>query len=86
MMELSNKSRYKVTYSVKKAMNNHGEYSGVQDIYILNGYSDTNDLQEIFTDLFYLHREDYIVGIEIESVETVLSNLNLAMPQKEILA
>jgi hypothetical protein len=60
---------YKVTYKLKTALHAHGEFSHQQFNEELSMISITDDLGEIFTDLFYLHREDYIVGLEVLSVE-----------------
>ncbi|MDB5271682.1 MAG: hypothetical protein JWO58_49 [Chitinophagaceae bacterium] len=60
---------YKVTYKLKTALDAHGEFSHQQFNEELSLISVTDDLGEIFTDLFYLHREDHLMGLEVLSVE-----------------
>lgn len=66
---MEGKVYYKIRYSVTTAPGNHGEFSQNQNVLIQTFKSETNDLNEIFTDLFGLHRHEGIVGLEILSVE-----------------
>ncbi len=61
--------RYKVTYNVRTTSVANGEFSRVQVAEERSLWSVTNELGEIFTDLFYLHREDSVIGLEVLSVE-----------------
>ena len=64
--------RYSVEYLVKTTRNKNGEFYNEQEAkqYAIDSVSD--DLNEIFTDLFYIHRFDSIVGIEILGVQKKL--------------
>ena len=66
---MEGKVYFKIRYSVTTAPGNHGEFSQNQNVLIQTFKSETNDLNEIFTDLFELHRNEGIVGLEILSVE-----------------
>lgn len=66
---MEGKVYFKIRYSVTTTINSHGEFSQNQNVLIQTLKSETNDLNEIFTDLFGLHRNEGIVGIEILSVE-----------------
>ena len=60
---------FKVEYLLKTTAINNGEFLIDQKEDIFYIYIETNNLNEIFTDLFDLHRHDGIIGIEILSVE-----------------
>ena len=60
---------FKVDYLLKTTFINNGEFLIDQKEMLLSLYVETNNLNEIFTDLFDLHRHDGIIGIEILSVE-----------------
>ena len=62
---------YQVKYSVKTTTDKSGEFYEDQQIRHYTTFSSTNDLNEIFTDLFEVHRFDGIVGIEISSVDSI---------------
>ncbi len=66
---MEGKVYYKIRYSVTTTLESHGEFSQNQNVLIQTFKSETNDLNEIFTDLFGLHRNEGIVGLEILSVE-----------------
>ncbi len=66
---MEGKVYYKIRYSVTTTLEGHGEFSQNQNVLIQTFKSETNDLNEIFTDLFGLHRNEGIVGLEILSVE-----------------
>jgi hypothetical protein len=66
---MEGKSFYKIRYSVTTSLDSHGEFSQNQNVLIQTLKSETNDLNEIFTDLFGLHRNEGIIGLEILSVE-----------------
>jgi hypothetical protein len=66
---MEGKVYFKIRYSITTAPGNHGEFSQNQNVLIQTFKSETNDLNEIFTDLFGLHRHEGIVGLEILSVE-----------------
>jgi hypothetical protein len=70
-MSNEEKAHYKVRYSVTTTLFSNGEFSPDQSVSEMTINSDTNDLNEIFTDLFFKHRYDGIVGIEILSVQTM---------------
>lgn len=63
------RNRYKVLYTIKTAQENHGEFSPEQYIQNLAMYAVTNDLNELFTDIFFAYRDTGIIGIEITGVE-----------------
>ncbi len=67
---MEGKLYYKIRYSVTTSLDGHGEFSQNQNVIIQSFKSETNDLNEIFTDLFGLHRQEGIIGLEILSVET----------------
>ncbi|MDB5258791.1 MAG: hypothetical protein JWM14_3486 [Chitinophagaceae bacterium] len=60
---------YKVTYKIKTTMIANGEFSNNQLDERRTMISVTDDLGEIFTDLYHLHREDSMIGLEVLSVE-----------------
>lgn len=60
---------YKVTYRVKTTMISNGEFSHQQFDEQRTIMSVTDDLGEIFTDLYHLHREESMIGLEVLSVE-----------------
>ncbi len=60
---------YKVTYKVKTTLVANGEFSHDQLDEKRTLISVTDDLGEIFTDLYHLHREDSVIGLEVLSVE-----------------
>lgn len=68
---MEGKVYYKIRYSVTTSLENHGEFSQNQNVLIQSLKSETNDLNEVFTDLFTLHRQEGIIGLEILSVETI---------------
>lgn len=63
------RNRYKVLYTIKTAQENRGEFSPEQYIQNLAMYAVTNDLNELFTDIFFAYRDTGIIGIEITGVE-----------------
>jgi hypothetical protein len=63
------KNLFKIDYSLKTTSTNNGEFVREQKVNQFSIYTETNDLNEIFTDLFDLHRYDGIIGIEIIGVE-----------------
>jgi hypothetical protein len=67
---MEGKLYYKIRYSVTTSLDGHGEFSQNQNVSIQSFKSETNDLNEVFTDLFGLHRNEGIIGLEILSVET----------------
>jgi hypothetical protein len=60
---------YKVIYRVKTTLIANGEFSQDQMDEKKTLMSVTDDLGEIFTDLFHLHREESMIGLEVLSVE-----------------
>ena len=74
---MDGKVYYKIRYSVTTALEGHGEFSQNQNVIIQTFKSETNDLNEIFTDLFGLHRFENIIGLEILSVETCQQEISL---------
>lgn len=60
-----------VEYYITLAMDSHGEFSRDQIVEKHSLISVTNDLLEIFTDLFDLHRSSDLLGIEIIGVSEV---------------
>ncbi len=66
---MEGKVYYKIRYSVTTGLDSHGEFSQNQNVIIQTFKSETNDLNELFTDLFGLHRQEGIIGLEILSVE-----------------
>ena len=60
---------YKVTYRIKTTMIANGEFSHQQFDEQRTIISVTDDLGEIFTDLYHLHREDSMIGLEVLAVE-----------------
>lgn len=60
---------YKVTYKIKTTLIANGEFSSDQLDEKKTMMSITNDLGEIFTDLYHLHREDSVIGLEVLSVK-----------------
>lgn len=60
---------YKVTYKLKTTLVANGEFSHDQLDEQRMLISVTDDLGEIFTDLYHLHREDSMIGLEVVSVE-----------------
>ena len=67
---MDGKVYYKVRYSVTTSLNSHGEFSQNQNVIIQTFKSETNDLNEVFTDLFGLHRFEGLIGLEILSIES----------------
>jgi hypothetical protein len=74
---MEGKVYYKVRYSVTTALDSHGEFSQNQNVIIQSFKSETNDLNELFTDLFGLHRQEGIVGLEILSVEPASQDVSI---------
>lgn len=66
---LKDKFFYEVSYLLKLAKEGYGEYNENQEVRICSLLTETNDLNEIFTDLFDKHRMEGIIGIEILSVD-----------------
>jgi hypothetical protein len=62
---------YKVTYQVKTTAIANGEFSTDQLDEKRTMMSVTDDLGEIFTDLYHVHREDSMIGMEVLSVEAL---------------
>jgi hypothetical protein len=63
------KTLFKVKYSLRTTSLNNGEFEPDHKIEEHLLMSETNDLNEIFTDLFDTHRFDGIVGLVILGVE-----------------
>jgi len=61
-------NNYKIEYNLTKTVEGNGEFSMNQIVERNTYYSTSNDLNEIFTDLFDLHRFDSILGLEILNV------------------
>lgn len=72
---------YLIEYHVTKTMEGNGEFSNNQTLERHTETSTTNDLNEIFTELFDRHRFDSIIGIEIIKV----SKMESLKKQNEIL-
>ncbi len=74
---------YKVTYKIKTTMVANGEFSKDQLNETRTLISVTDDLSEIFTDLYHLHREDPMIGLEVLAVEiwkeSTISELELQL-------
>ncbi|HWZ21918.1 MAG TPA: hypothetical protein VNW06_04650 [Cytophagaceae bacterium] len=73
---MEGKVYYKIRYSLTTSLNGHGEFSQNQNVVIQVFKSETNDLNEVFTDLFGFHRNESIVGLEILSVEPSLPEIS----------
>ncbi|HEY8402718.1 MAG TPA: hypothetical protein VIK89_15725 [Cytophagaceae bacterium] len=78
---LKNKQFYEVSYLLKTAGQGHGEYHDEKEVKICTCLSESNDLNEIFTDLFDKHRMEGLIGIEILSVQATRQTVEL----KEVL-
>jgi hypothetical protein len=63
------KTLFKVNYSLRTTAVNNGEFLDDHKIEQYSRLSETNDLNEIFTDLFDTHRFDGIIGLVILGVE-----------------
>ena len=74
---MEGKVYYKIRYSVTTSLDSHGEFSQNQNVIIQTFKSETNDLNEVFTDLFELHRFEGIIGLEILSIESCLQEISL---------
>ena len=74
---MEGKVYYKIRYSVTTALDSHGEFSQNQNVIIQTFKSETNDLNELFTDLFGLHRQEGIIGLEILSVEPAPQDVSI---------
>jgi hypothetical protein len=59
---------YRVEYYVTRTLEGNGEFSKDQIVEKHSIFSVTNDLNEIFTDLFDKHRLESILGLEIIGV------------------
>jgi hypothetical protein len=74
---------YKVTYKIKTTLIANGEFSSNQLDEQRTIISVTDDLGEIFTDLYHLHREDSVIGLEVLSVklweESTIKELELLL-------
>jgi hypothetical protein len=70
-------NNYLVEYNVTRTLEGNGEFSNDQIIEKFTMLSVSNDLNEIFTDLFDKHRLDSIIGLEIIKVINVLESLEL---------
>lgn len=68
---------YKVTYAVKRLSGRSGEFSHENDYSLERFLSNTNEVDDIFTDLYEAHRGRHVVGIEILAIE----NLNVKEPE-----
>jgi hypothetical protein len=62
------RGNYEIEYSITKTLDGHGEFSYDQIVEKHSFSSVTNDLNEVFTDLFDKHRFDSIVGLEVLKV------------------
>ena len=74
---MEGKVYYKIRYSVTTSLDGHGEFSQNQNVSIQVFKSETNDLNEVFTDLFGLHRHENIIGLEILSVESCMPEVSI---------
>jgi hypothetical protein len=63
------KTLFRVNYSLRTTAINNGEFLDDHKIEEFSRLSETNDLNEIFTDLFDIHRFDGIIGLVILGVE-----------------
>ncbi|MBX9850966.1 MAG: hypothetical protein K2X86_04325 [Cytophagaceae bacterium] len=62
-----------VEYHVTRTLDGHGEFSKDQIVEKFTMISVLDDLNEIFTDIFDLHRFNSITGIKILKVEKVFT-------------
>ena len=60
---------FRVNYSLRTTVVNNGEFLDDHKIEEFSRLTETNDLNEIFTDLFDIHRFDGIIGLVILNVE-----------------
>ncbi len=67
---------FKVTYAIKRLNTPHGEFSERMNISFETYRSNTNESDEIFTDLYFLHRSEHVTAIEIISVEMVEGSIS----------
>lgn len=65
------KYHYKVDYRVTTTSSDNGEFSQDQIGQLKTHLSLSDDVGEVFTDLCDLHRDDYLVGLEILSIGLV---------------
>ena len=70
-------NNYLIEYNLTKTLEGNGEFSNDQVMEKLTMISVSNDLNEIFTDLFDKHRLDSIIGLEIIKVINVLENIEM---------
>jgi hypothetical protein len=63
------KTHFKVSYSLRTTSTNNGEFTSDHKVEEHSVISETNDLNEIFTDLFDTHRHEGLVGLVILGVE-----------------
>lgn len=68
LSQLNMKQHYEVAYRVKLTSEDNGEFSKEQVGKTLTHVSLSDDVGEVFTDLVDLHRNDYVVGLEILSI------------------
>jgi hypothetical protein len=61
-------TNFKIEYNLTKTVEGNGEFSMNQIVERKTYTTTSNDLNEIFTDLFELHRLDSLIGIEILSI------------------
>lgn len=71
------KHHYEVSYLVKLPTVGNGEYSNDQTNKVLTYISMSDDLGEVFIDLVDVHRDDYIIGLEILSIEALDGDVSL---------
>jgi hypothetical protein len=64
-LQLVTSTLYKVDYRITKTSSDQGEFSADQIGERLTHISVSDDVGEVFIDLCELHREDYLVGLEI---------------------
>jgi hypothetical protein len=65
------KQHYDVSYRVTLTALDNGEFSNEQVGKTLSHISMSDDIGEVFTDLVDLHRNEYLVGLEILSIGVV---------------
>jgi hypothetical protein len=61
-------TNFKIEYNLTRTVEGNGEFSMNQIVERKTYNTTSNDLNEIFTDLFEIHRFDSLIGIEILSI------------------
>lgn len=60
---------FSVSYQLKVASQNNGEYSEQISIRLETMTSTSNYLRDIMTDIYNKHRNDWLLGVEIQHVQ-----------------